>query len=139
MSFNNPKPLFPVAGIPMIEHLIKACVAVPNMKEIFLIGFYQLDDSFSEFIQTMITTYRINIRYLQEYAPLGTGGGIYHFRDKIRLGDPEAVFLINGDVCGNFDLVNMLNFYRKLPESKLITVMATEATRLQSLQYGLFE
>lgn len=120
----------------MIEHLIKACVDVPNMKEIFLIGFYQLDDCLSEFIQNMISTYKISIRYLQEYAPLGTAGGIYHFRDKIRLGDPEAVFLLNGDVCGNFDLGKMLNFYRELPKAKLIAVMATEATRSQSLEYG---
>lgn len=120
----------------MIEHLIKACVEVPEMKEILLIGFYQLDESFSEFIQSMMLKYRIQIRYLQEYAPLGTAGGIYHFRDMIRLGEPEAVFLINGDICGNFNLSKMLDFYRGLPESKLISIMATEATRSQSLEYG---
>ena len=122
----------------MIEHLIKACVEVPEMKEILLMGFYQMDESFSEFIQSMIIKYRIQIRYLQEYAPLGTAGGIYHFRDMIRLGEPEAVFLINGDVCGNFNFMKMLDFYRSLPDSKLIAVMATEATRSQSLEYGIF-
>lgn len=136
LSLNCPKPLFPVAGIPMIEHLIKACVEVPDMKEIFLVGFYQLDESFSEFIQSMVLKYRIQIRYLQEYAPLGTAGGIYHFRDRIRLGEPEAVFLINGDVCGNFNLAKMVEFYRSLPDKKLISIMATEATRSQSLEYG---
>lgn len=136
LSLNSPKPLFPVAGIPMIEHLIKACVEVPDMKEILLIGFYQLEESFNEFIQSMILKYRIQIRYLQEYEPLGTAGGVHHFRDMIRLGEPEAVFLINGDVCGNFDLNKMLNFFRGLPETKMISVMATEATRSQSLDYG---
>ncbi|KAH9400396.1 PREDICTED: mannose-1-phosphate guanyltransferase alpha-A-like [Rhagoletis zephyria] len=136
LSLNSPKPLFPVAGIPMIEHLIKACVELPDMKEVLLIGFYQLEESFNEFIQSMIVKYRIQIRYLQEYAPLGTAGGVYHFRDMIRLGEPEAVFLINGDVCGNFALQKMLDFFRSLPETKMISVMATEATRSQSLDYG---
>lgn len=137
LSFNSPKPLFPIAGLPMIEHLIKACVQVPEMKEILLIGFYQLDDAFTEFIQSMTLKYQISIRYLQEYTPLGTAGGIYHFRDMIRLGDPDAVFLINSDVCGNFNLVSMLDFHRLiLQPDKLITIMATEATRQQSLEYG---
>lgn len=120
----------------MIEHLIKACVEVPEMKEILLIGFYQLEESFNEFIQSMILKYRIQIRYLQEFAPLGTAGGVHHFRDMIRLGEPEAVFLLNGDVCGNFELQKMLEFFRSLPETKMISVMATEATRSQSLDYG---
>lgn len=101
-------------------------------------GFYQLDDSFVEFIQSMILKYHIQIRYLQEYAPLGTAGGIYHFRDIIRLGEPEAVFLLNGDVCGNFNFTKMLEFYRGLPDSKLISIMATETTRPQSLEYGTY-
>ncbi|OTF81070.1 mannose-1-phosphate guanyltransferase alpha-A-like protein, partial [Euroglyphus maynei] len=137
LSFNSPKPLFPIAGLPMIEHLIKACIQVPEMKEILLIGFYQLDDAFTEFIQSMTLKYQISIRYLQEYTPLGTAGGIYHFRDMIRLGDPDAVFLINSDVCGNFNLGSMLDFHHRIKQSdKLITIMATEATRQQSLDYG---
>lgn len=136
LSFNSPKPLFPIAGLPTIEHLIKACVKIPNMKEIFLLGFFQQDD-LDEFVKSVKNKYHLNVRYLQEYAPLGTAGGIYHFRDIIRLGDPEAVFLINGDVCGNFNLSLMLDFHKKLPQpEKLITILSTEATNDQSLDYG---
>ena len=85
----------------------------------------------------MVKKYSINIRYLQEFTLLGTAGGIYHFRDQIRVGDPEAVFLINGDVCGDFALKEMLEFHRNLPNDKLITIMATEATRQQSFNYGI--
>ena len=41
---------------------------------------------------------------VQEYAPLGTAGGIYHFRDQIRAGNPDAFFVMNGDVCADFPL-----------------------------------
>lgn len=120
----------------MVEHLIKACVAVPNMKEIFLIGFFQFDDELKNFVSAAGIKYGMNIRYLQECDPMGTAGGVYRFRDEIRAGEPEAVFLINGDVCGIFNLHLMLRFHRKLPSQTLVTVMATEATRKQSLEYG---
>ena len=136
LSFDSPKPLFPVAGLPMVEHLIKACTQVEGMKEIFLIGYYQTQ-ILSSFIDSMVKKYSISIRYLQEYTLLGTAGGIFHFRDQIRVGDPEAVFLINGDVCGDFALKEMLEFHRKLPNNKMITVMATKATRQQSFNYGI--
>lgn len=32
LSFDLPKPLFPVAGYPMLQHLIEACAAVEGMK-----------------------------------------------------------------------------------------------------------
>ncbi|CAG2183922.1 unnamed protein product, partial [Oppiella nova] len=119
----------------MVEHLVKACALVDGMKEIILIGFYQIH-MFSAFIDSMVRKYNISVRYLQEYTSLGTAGGIYHFRDQIRVGDPEAVFLLNGDVCGEFALKEMLDFHRSLPNNKLITIMATEATRNQSSNYG---
>lgn len=137
LSFDIPKPLFPVAGLPMMQHLIEACCRLPAVKEIMLIGFYPADDAdISRFVKNASKEYQIPVRYLQEYASLGTAGGIHHFRDQIRRGDPEAFLLINGDVCGNFPLSEMLSFHRSLPKSNLITVLATEATRQQSLSYG---
>ena len=35
---------------------------------------------------------------------MGTAGGIYHFRDQIRAGNPDAFFVMNGDVCADFPL-----------------------------------
>lgn len=52
-------------------------------------------------------------RYLQEFAPLGTGGGLYHFRDQILAGGPEAFFVLNADVCSDFPLSAMLEAHRR--------------------------
>lgn len=136
LSFDIPKPLFPVAGVSTIQHLIEACCKVPNMREILLIGFYQADEAIIQFAASMMKKYNTNIRYLQEYTSLGTAGGMYHFRDQIRSGNPEAFFLINGDVCGDFPLLKMVEFHQKRPKTVLITVLGTEATRQQSQQYG---
>lgn len=51
-------------------------------------------------------------RYYQEFAQLGTAGGIFHFRDQIQSGNPEAFFVMNCDVCGDFPLTDMLTFHR---------------------------
>lgn len=78
----------------------------------------------------------IHYRYLQEFTPLGTAGGMYHFRDQIRSGNPDAFFILNGDVCADFPLKEMLEFHKSKGETALITTLATEATRQQALNYG---
>lgn len=74
LSFEVPKPLFPVAGVPMLQHHIEACSKLPNMKEILLIGFYQPNEELNRFLSCAQQDFKISIRYLQEYAALGTGG-----------------------------------------------------------------
>jgi mannose-1-phosphate guanylyltransferase len=61
-------------------------VQVPDICEIILIGFYQPGELTPFIEQTRREYPRISIRYLQEFAPLGTAGGIYHFRDQILMG-----------------------------------------------------
>lgn len=134
LSLDVPKPLFPVAGIPILQHHIEACASVKEIKEILVLGFYPAHEM-SSFICTMEQQHGVSIRYLQEYAPLGTAGGIYHFRDQIRAGNPEAFIVMNGDVCAEFPLTRMLEFHRS-HNNAVATLMATEATRQQSLNYG---
>ncbi|MCL4132913.1 UNVERIFIED_CONTAM: hypothetical protein GTU68_051316, partial [Idotea baltica] len=119
----------------MIQHHIEACAKVEDIKEVLLLGYFPANQ-LTSFVADMIATYNIRIRFLQEYVPLGTAGGIYHFRDQIKSGNPDAFFVLNGDVCGDFPLKEMLEFHRNLPRSSLITVMGTEATRQQSICYG---
>jgi len=134
LSLDVPKPLFPVAGLPMVQHHIEACLKIQDIREILLLGFYPAGDM-AQFVQDMINRYSVNIRYLQEYTALGTAGGLYHFRDQIRAGNPDAFFVMNGDVCADFPLKDMLEFHMSHSDD-LVTVMATEATRQQSLNYG---
>lgn len=95
-------------------------------------------------------------RYLREPDALGTAGGLYHFRDTILAPldnndgsegkQVQAFFVMNGDVCADFPLDEMLDmhFNNNSPQSQhqqkqpvLITVMATETTRQQSVHYGV--
>ncbi|XP_012866879.1 PREDICTED: mannose-1-phosphate guanyltransferase alpha isoform X2 [Dipodomys ordii] len=134
LSFEVPKPLFPVAGVPMIQHHIEACAQVPGMQEILLIGFYQPDEALTQFLETAQQEFNLPVRYLQEFAPLGTGGGLYHFRDQILAGGPEAFFVLNADVCSDFPLSAMLDAHRCQRHPFLL--LGTTANRTQSLNYG---
>ncbi|OWR42963.1 hypothetical protein KGM_213456 [Danaus plexippus plexippus] len=134
LSLDTPKPLFPIAGLPLIQHHIAACVKLGECKEVLIIGSYTTT-TMAQFVSDMQKEYKIIIRYLQEFTPLGTGGGLYHFRDQIRAGNPTAFFLLNGDVCADFPLKELWTFHEKTSQS-LITIMGTEATRQQSVHYG---
>ncbi|KAG8000758.1 Mannose-1-phosphate guanyltransferase alpha-A [Nibea albiflora] len=125
LSFEVPKPLFPVAGVPMLQHHIEACAKVPNMKEILLVGFYQPNEELNRFLCNAQQEFKISIRYLQEYAALGTGGGIYHFRDQIVSGSPEAFFVLNADVCSAFPLAEMLSFQKEHGEPNSFVILGT--------------
>ena len=54
----------------------------------------------------------------------------------LRSGNPECVYVINGDVCSEFPLQEMLDFHLGSEDRPTISVMTTEATRQQSLNYG---
>ncbi|XP_063701295.1 mannose-1-phosphate guanyltransferase alpha [Culicoides brevitarsis] len=133
LSLDVPKPLFPVAGRPMIQHHIEACLKLPDLKEILIIGYYPTAQ-IQQFVVDMQNLYDLNIRYLQEFTPLGTAGGMHHFRDQIRAGNPQAFFILNGDVCADFPLEELYNFH--MAKGGIITIMGTEATKQQSVHYG---
>lgn len=61
LSLDIPKPLFPVAGLPMIQHHIEACVKVPNLKEILILGYYPISE-LAQFLTDMVQEYKVNIR-----------------------------------------------------------------------------
>ncbi|KAJ1983301.1 hypothetical protein H4R34_001356, partial [Dimargaris verticillata] len=108
LSMNVPKPLFPVAGHPIIWHPVAALAKIPDVTEILLIGFFE-DFIFRSFLEQCSTEFpNIHFKYLREYQPLGTAGGLYHFRNEILRHSPESIFVLHADVCCSFPLDDML-------------------------------
>lgn len=62
LSLDIPKPLFPIAGVPLIQHHIEACSALKDLKEILIIGFYPAAQ-IQQFVTDMQHQYNIHIRY----------------------------------------------------------------------------
>jgi mannose-1-phosphate guanylyltransferase len=63
LSLNVPKPLFPVAGHPIIWHHLEALSKIKDLKEVLLIGFYE-DSVFQRFIDDAVREFPMfnNIR-----------------------------------------------------------------------------
>jgi mannose-1-phosphate guanylyltransferase len=106
LSLQLPKPLFPIAGRPLIGHHIGQLIELKgelaaDRLEILLLGFYPAEQ-FANFIEECRRECSINtpIKYLEESESLGTAGGLLQFRDEILSGEPDAVFVLNADVCG---------------------------------------
>ncbi|WCJ20887.1 Mannose-1-phosphate guanyltransferase alpha [Euphorbia peplus] len=112
LSFNTPKPLFPLAGQPMVHHHISACKRIPNLAGIFLLGFYE-EREFTLYVSSISNELKVPVRYLKEDKPHGSAGGLYYFRDIIMEDSPSHIFLLNCDVCCSFPLPDMLDEHKK--------------------------
>jgi mannose-1-phosphate guanylyltransferase len=112
LSLYQPKPLFPIAGRPLIYHHLKALANLADLQEVFLVGYYEAAQ-FTAFMEQVRQELKIRIRYLREFEPLGTGGGLYHFRDQIQRGEPDSIIFMHMDVCCTFPLPELLAFHRQ--------------------------
>ncbi|RHZ87706.1 hypothetical protein Glove_31g17 [Diversispora epigaea] len=134
LSLDVPKPLFPVAGHPIIWHHLEALSKVEELQEVLLVGFYE-DKVLERFIEDSSRDFpQINIRYLREYQSLGTAGGLYHFRDEIQRGNPEQVFVLNADVACSLPLNEMIKFHNT--HRGLCTILGTKVNREEANKFG---
>ncbi|XP_071731654.1 uncharacterized protein [Rutidosis leptorrhynchoides] len=112
LSLNIPKPLFPLAGQPMVHHPIFACKKIPNLAQIYLVGFYE-EREFALYVSSISNELKVPVRYLKEDKPHGSAGGLYNFRDLIMEDSPSHIFLLNCDVCCSFPLTEMLDAHKR--------------------------
>ncbi|KAJ1985432.1 hypothetical protein H4R33_004063 [Dimargaris cristalligena] len=134
LSMNVPKPLFPVAGRPIIWHPIAALAKLKQVTEILLVGFFE-DFVFREFLDSCSAEFpNIHFKYLREYQSLGTAGGIYHFRNEILRHSPQHIFVLHADVCCSYPLAEMLAFHEA--QGRGGTIMGTRVERDDAHRYG---
>ncbi|XP_057474829.1 uncharacterized protein LOC130762955 [Actinidia eriantha] len=133
LSLNIPKPLFPLAGQPMVHHPISACKRIPNLAQIFLIGFYE-EREFALYVSSISNELKVPVRYLKEDKPHGSAGGLYNFRDLIMEDSPSHIFLLNCDVCCSFPLPEMLDAHRKY--GGIGTILVIKVSAESASQFG---
>ncbi|KAL7098613.1 hypothetical protein ACP275_09G028600 [Erythranthe tilingii] len=133
LSLNIPKPLFPLAGQPMVHHPISACKRIPNLAQIYLIGFYE-EREFALFVSSISNELKVPVRYLREDKPHGSAGGLYNFRDFIMEDDPSHIFLLNCDVCCSFPLSEMLEGHKSY--GGLGTILVNKVSPELASQFG---
>ncbi|XP_004299591.1 PREDICTED: mannose-1-phosphate guanyltransferase alpha isoform X2 [Fragaria vesca subsp. vesca] len=133
LSLNIPKPLFPLAGQPMVHHPISACKKISNLAQIFLIGFYE-ERELTLYVSSISNELKVPVRYLREDRPHGSAGGLYNFRDLIMEDSPSHIFLLNCDVCCSFPLPEMLEAHRKY--GGMGTILVIKVSPESASQFG---
>ncbi|MQL94647.1 hypothetical protein Taro_027303 [Colocasia esculenta] len=133
LSLNVPKPLFPLAGQPMVHHPISACKRIPNLAQVYLVGFYE-EREFALYVSSISNELRVPVRYLREDKPHGSAGGLYNFRDLILEDSPSHIFLLNCDVCCSFPLPDMLDAHKKY--GGMGTILVSKVSAESASQFG---
>ena len=106
LTFQTPKPMLSVAGIPFTEHqIVKARAA--GIQEIVLATSY-LADVFEPYFGNG-ERFGIHISYAVEESALGTGGAIAHAAKALRGKGPVVIF--NGDVLSSHDLTSQISLH----------------------------
>lgn len=98
-----PKPMLPVAGAPFLEHLLSR-IKEAGMTHVVL-GTSFKAEVFEEHFGDG-SHLGLEIEYVVEDEPLGTGGGIRNVLDHLRY---DRAMVFNGDVLGGTDLQAVLN------------------------------
>lgn len=101
-----PKPLIPVAGMPILEREIRS-ICAQGFKDIILTVGYLADkimDYFGDGSQL-----GVKIDYFVEETPLGNAGALFRLREKI--GD-EPFLLLNADAAFDVDFNRMVEFHK---------------------------
>ena len=145
LSLYLPKALFPLAGLPMIEHHIDALCRIPGLCEIIILGLYD-PEVFRAYLEekskslALLSTHPVPIRYLKEPGALGTAGGLLHFHDEIVKDDPCFFYFLHADICSPFPLLGLLEAHKQNVRKygAICTMTGHQCTqdRGSSLQYG---
>lgn len=106
LTLSAPKPMLPTAGLPFLTHLLSR-IAAAGIEQVILGTSYKPAVFEAEFGDG--SALGLQIEYVTEEHPLGTGGGIANVAGKLR-NDTAMVF--NGDVLSGADLAQLLDFHR---------------------------
>lgn len=119
---NCPKPLLPVGGKPMLEHIIERAKAEGFQNFVLAIHYlgHMIEDYFGDG-----SRWQVRIDYLREESPLGTAGAIGLLSPR-----PEPPFLVaNGDVLTDIHYGELLDYHCRHG------ALATMAVRLHEWQH----
>lgn len=109
------KCLFPVAGKPLLTHILSQLQTLGSeLEEVFLVSFFKDPSRFESYILESKKDFpALKITLLSEPTPMGTGGGIFYFKDTILALSPDSqIILIHGDVVCDYPFQEMVEFQR---------------------------
>ena len=107
LTRDTPKPMLPIAGLPVTEHQLMAAKRA-GITTIVLATSY-LSKVFTPYFGDG-SKWGLDIRYAVEETPLGTGGAIKNAAAalNLRAGSDEPIVIFNGDVLSSHNLAKQI-------------------------------
>jgi mannose-1-phosphate guanylyltransferase len=106
LTLSAPKPMLPTAGVPFLTHLI-ARIRDAGIDHVVLGTSYRAEVFSDHFGDG--AALGVELEYVVETEPLGTGGGIRNVASRLR---GENAMIFNGDVLSGVDLRALLATHR---------------------------
>jgi NDP-sugar pyrophosphorylase family protein len=126
LTDNCPKPMLPVRGKPILEHIVERARGEGIFNLIFSVNYLGtiIEDYFGDG-----KNFGVDITYVKEDSPLGTAGALSLFKEQVN----EPLLVSNGDLITDIRYSEMLEFHNT--HKSFITV----ATRSHEWQnpYGV--
>jgi len=126
LTINLPKPMVPIANIPMMEHVV-SLLARHNLTDITSLLYFQADKIKDHFGDG--SEFGVKMSYAKPDDDYGTAGAVKYALE----GSDEPVVIISGDLLTDFDLSQAIEWHQeKKSEATLLL------TRMENpLAYGI--
>lgn len=124
LTDESPKPMLPVAGLPVTEHQILAAKRA-GIHTLVLATSY-LAEVFTPYFGDG-SQWGIKILYAVEKEPLGTGGAIRNAAEL--LGRDEPIVIFNGDVLSRHSISNQIAFHENHAADATLHLIEVEDAR----------
>lgn len=128
LTSESPKPMLPVAGLPVTEHQILAAQKA-GIHTLVLATSY-LSEVFTPYFGDG-SKWGMKILYAVEKEPLGTGGAIRNAAELLDLeniGD-EPIVIFNGDVLSRHSIAAQINFHQEKKADATLHLIEVEDAR----------
>jgi mannose-1-phosphate guanylyltransferase len=120
LTISTPKPLLPTAGVPFLAHQLARASAAGVTRIVFATSYRaeMFEAAFGN------EAYGVDLIYVDEKRPLGTGGAIRNAAAALESAPDEPVLILNGDILSGHSIAEQVELHTKA--NAAVTLHLTE-------------
>ena len=128
LTNKTPKPMLPIANLPVTEHQLLAAKAAGITKVVLATAY--LAETFTPYFGDG-SKWGIELKYALESEPLGTGGAIRNAAELIlsEISENEPIVVFNGDVLSRHDLAAQIKLHHSSSAAATLHLVNVEDAR----------
>jgi mannose-1-phosphate guanylyltransferase len=128
LTNKTPKPMLPIANLPVTEHQLLAAKAAGITKVVLATAY--LAETFTPYFGDG-SKWGIELKYALESEPLGTGGAIRNAAELLlpEISENEPIVVFNGDVLSRHDLAGQIKLHQSSSAAATLHLVNVEDAR----------